>query len=165
MSVDNQFIKEREEKESSQQLEEFWRDMDKEGKKYNRRVLLLALGGSAAAWIGLTALHRSNPQYQKPENIGEVVSLNVGDRRILPSNRTSFIYSGIPDDKRFLLMIPKPDKKVYDGAIFHTVRREHIRLYFPLDAKQILVEGYQFSVENITPENIILKYLGKGTSP
>ena len=149
MPVDNEFTKERVGEEESKRIEELLQNIDKDFdvKKPHRREFLLILASVITTYIGLTALHRRNPHYQKPENIGEVVSLNVGGYRIPPSNQGSFTYAGMPDNQRFLIMV------------------ENRHLYFPLDTNQILVGGYQFSVEKVTPNNIILKYLGKGISP
>ena len=71
-------------------------------------------------------------------------------------NRTvSFMYSGMPDDKRFVISTVKK----FSGGESSYGGFAHV--YYPIDKEQIRILGNQFRIIDVNPDEILLQYIGK----
>lgn len=115
---------------------------------FSRRDFLKGAGIFIGTFLAVSHLKESQfgPRIKE---IGELVNLSVGQRRYLPAGRGYIQYSGNPDQRRFLLT------HGYSGT-----RGTSTYLYLPVGSGQLTIDKYQFSVESVNPENLILKYLG-----
>ena len=109
------------------------------------------VGGVTAVFLGSMGAVQILANRDVKQNISRVVSLAVSQSYSLPGSRDNVTYSGMPNDQRLLLHHQNNN----GGYIAYTP------LYFSKDDKQITVGEHQFSVVEITPEKLIIKYLGR----
>ena len=113
------------------------------------RSEFLIIAGAIAVIFGLSKVSHRIGEQQVARNIGTPVNLAVSQSYSLPGSNDKVIYSGMTNDQKFLLTYEAD--RTYHG----------VPLYFSKDSGQITAGGHQFSVLKVTPEQLILKYLGR----
>ena len=110
---------------------------------------MLAFGVGAIMVDGLA--YKLLKEEQK-KSVDREIKLVVGDKYIIPSSSVMLQYSGMPDPQRFLL-----SREDIGGFLIRDVANP---LYYQSDTKQIIIDGHQLSIVKVSPEELILKYLG-----
>ena len=112
-------------------------------------------GEVAAVFLGSMGAFHILANRDVKQNIGRVVSLAVSQEYSLPgSGKGNVTYSGMPNDQRFLLYHQHEDVRYITNT----------PLYFSKNDKQITLRGHQFSVLEVTPDKLVLEYLGREQS-
>ena len=123
------------------------------GEPLSRREMLMTTGGVIAFFLsGSYAMGRFNLQ-QRMRTVGKDITLKVGESYELPGEnfRNLIYYSGMFDNQRFIMTQLVQRYDVGASPVPH---------YFPSTAENIKFDNHKFSVRRVTPEEIMLKYLG-----
>jgi len=117
-----------------------------------RNVALSALLASGLFVYGLIKFadyrEEKSRQAQVTESIDKIITLKVGDVHHLPLGYYGIYYAGMPNNEKMLLIQEK---------YIPLVQRP---LYLPIEQKDLQIGNHSLSLVKVTPEEVILKYLG-----
>ena len=116
------------------------------------RGIILGFGGFATLYSGITydIEMSKREKAEKAKRIGEHIRLRLGETYEVPVSYRVITYTGSPTSIDFSL----------STYFIHSPEHSYRTLIFPANTSEVKVFESRFSVLKVTPEEIILSYLG-----